>query len=186
MNEGALPIVAEIIRSKSRSGELADKASIIRGLVNRGLPVGDGDDAQRMYETAIESALEAHNDLKRLHGADGGQRFFSSRFMTEAYAGILLNKGSDPLALITKIVRDNSALYPRPTPLDTFENPPFDLTREEIDHCLNRMADHEEYRDIETTRSSLGTVFLYSAAHLEAGYASMLAEWTDAGQADNP
>jgi hypothetical protein len=186
LSNETVPIVAEIIRSKSRSGELIGKDEIFQDLLNRSLLMGDKDEAQRRCKAIIESALEEHEDLLKLDAVGGEQHFFSSRFMSEAYARILLKKGSDPLSLIAEIVLQDSAIYPRPTPLDTFGYSPFYLTREEIQDSLNRMAGQDEYHDIEQTMSSIGTVFLYSTLHLEPGYASMLAEWVDLGQANNP
>ena len=87
---------------------------------------------------------------------------------------------------MAEIVRENSAIYPRPVPLNIFREPPFDLTQEEILDCLGKMGTQEEYQDITQTTTSIGTVFLYSNQHLDATYASILAEWLDVGQANNP
>lgn len=106
--------------------------------------------------------------------------------MSEAYARLLIRKEGDPLLLIAETVRENSKIYPRPIRMDTFKNPPFDLTEDEISTCLKRMAEDEQYRDIAETKTSLDTVFLYSTLHLEPDYASMLAEWIDVGQFENP
>ena len=67
-----------------------------------------------------------------------------------------------------------------------FEDPPFELTPEEISSCLERMADQEAYRDIQRTTTSIGTVFLFSTLYLEPDYASFLAEWIDVGQVNSP
>ena len=67
-----------------------------------------------------------------------------------------------------------------------FTHPPFDLTREQVMDSLGRMSGREEYRDIASTTTSASTVFLYSTLHLEPEHASMLAEWFDVGQAQNP
>jgi hypothetical protein len=67
-----------------------------------------------------------------------------------------------------------------------FTNSPFDLDPEEIQACLVRMTGPSDYKDICQTTTSIGNVFLYSTLHLEPGYAAMLAEWLDVGQANNP
>jgi hypothetical protein len=64
--------------------------------------------------------------------------------------------------------------------------PPFDLTQVEILECLRKMAEEGEFQDISQTTTSIGTTFLYSNQHLDSSYASMLAEWFDVGQANNP
>ena len=48
------------------------------------------------------------------------------------------------------------------------------------------MGGEEEYRDIVSTTTSTSRVFLYSTLHLEPDHASMLAEWLDVGQSNNP
>jgi hypothetical protein len=60
------------------------------------------------------------------------------------------------------------------------------VLQEEILTCLEKMSDQKEYQDIAQTTTSTGTVFLYSDIYLDPGYASMLAEWLDVGQFNNP
>jgi hypothetical protein len=184
--KGTAQIAAEIIRSRSESGQLVSREEIFQNFLNRRLLNGDEDEAQNLCEVIIKSALEENEDLVRLHTMGPEPHFFSSRFMSEAYARILMRKESDLLLLIAEFVRQDSAIFPRPVPQGAFENSPFDLSKEEIQRCLSRMADRDEYQDIKQTRSSIGTVFLYSTLHLEPGYAAMLAEWVDVGQASNP
>ena len=124
--------------------------------------------------------------IHELAAGDGSRHYYSSLFMTGAYAAILLQKQGDPLRLIAEIVRQNSADYTRPVPLDLFTQPPFDLTRQEVLNDLERMEAVEEFRDIARTTTSASSVFLYSTLYLEPGHASMLAEWLDVGQFDNP
>jgi hypothetical protein len=124
--------------------------------------------------------------MQELTAQDGSRHYYSSQFMTQSYAMILLQKQGDPLRLIAEIVRQNSEVYPRPVPLDLFTQPPFDLTHQEVLNDLERMAAEEEYRDIVPTTTSASRVFLYSTLHLEPEHASMLAEWIDVGQSNNP
>jgi hypothetical protein len=106
--------------------------------------------------------------------------------MTEAYAGILSLKKSGPRRLIAEVVRQNSAFYPRPVPLDTFTRPPFNYSPREVFDELGRMAREEGFGDIASTTTSSPRVFLYSTLHLEPGHAAMLAEWLDVEQFENP
>jgi hypothetical protein len=48
------------------------------------------------------------------------------------------------------------------------------------------MSGTADYSDIEQTTTWTGCVFLYSTRHLEPDHASMLAEWIDVGQLNNP
>jgi hypothetical protein len=179
-------VTAEIIRSRSKAGRLVSREEIGQELLDRQLLSEEGDETPNLCEGIIERALEENEDLIKLQAEGAEPHFFSSRYMSEAYAGILVQKRSDPVLLIAEVVRQNSAIYPRPVPVGAFEHSPFDLTNEEIQSCLNRMAGQDEFQDIKQTSSSVGTLFLYSTLHLEPGYASMLAEWLDVGQANNP
>jgi hypothetical protein len=98
----------------------------------------------------------------------------------------MIRQDSEAGQLIAEIVRQSSEAYPRPVPLDIFTQPPFDLTHQEALNRLERMAADEEYRDIAVTTTSTSRLFLYSTLHLEPTHASMLAEWLDVGQLNNP
>jgi hypothetical protein len=134
----------------------------------------------------LRKVVGENEDLRELAAEDGSRSYYSSHFMTEAYAGILLQKQGNRLRLIAEIVRQNSAAYPRPVPLDLFTQPPFDLTLQEVLNGLEGMSAQDEYGDIEPTTTSTSRVFLYSTLHLDPEYASMLAEWLDVGQSNNP
>jgi hypothetical protein len=182
----ALQAIAEIIRGKSQAGQLISENEIFHRLLELGLIKDRKEKAQKVLEALLGKALEENGDIIKLHTEGEESYFFSSQFMSESYARILVQKESNPMRLIAEIVRENSAIYPRPVPLDMFKYSPFDFTVEEIQAYLAQMAKRDEYRDINQTMSSIGTVFLYSTLHLNVGYASMLAEWVDLGQADNP
>jgi len=186
--EGKLAIraIAEIIRGKSQAGQIISQNEIFHRLLERGLIKGKKEGAQNAIENLLEKALEENGDVIKLHTEGGESYFFSSQFMSESYARILIQERADPMRLIAEIVRENSAIYPRPVPIDMFKHLPFDLRLEEIQAYLAQMAKRDDYRDIKQTTSSIGTVFLYSTLHLDPGYASMLAEWVDVGQANNP
>jgi hypothetical protein len=72
-------------------------------------------EAPAAFKEILAAALAKHPDLVPVKGA-GERRFYSSQFMTHAYAGLLLRKEEEPLYLIAVTVRENSALYPRPLP----------------------------------------------------------------------
>jgi hypothetical protein len=176
---------AEIIRAKSKSGELASREEVLKDLVERRFISGDGDQTGDPMST-MEEALQHNEDLVRVHTATGEEFFFSCHFMTDTYAKMLAQKEGDLLMAIAEIVRENSAIYPRPVPLGAFTGTPFELTEEQIMDYMGQMGESGGYQDIKQTKSSIGTVFLYSDLHLEGSYASMLAEWIDVGQANNP
>jgi hypothetical protein len=174
--------IVSMIRQESKAGRLISGAVILTRLTDQNrytLQAGE-------FSRLLKIVLDANEDLRELVAGDGSRYCYSSNFMTGAYAAILLRKQGDPLQLIAEVVRQNSAEYTRPVPLDLFTQPPFDRTRQEVLNDLARMEALEEFRDIAQATTSASSVFLYSTHYLEPGHASMLAEWLDVGQAENP
>jgi len=178
--------IAAMIRRESKAGNLISGSEILRRAADQRLfpmsAAGPGEEAGSI----LKKVVDENEDLHELAAEEDSRSYYSSQFMTEAYAGILLRKKGDPLRLIAEIVRQSSAAYPRPVPLDLFTHPPFSLTPQEVLNGLERMSAQDEYRDIEPTTTSTSRVFLYSTLHLEPEHASMLAEWFDVGQSNNP
>lgn len=184
--ETAEKFIALMIRKSSEAGELISEGEILHRLAEQRLLNPPAADPAEEIRIILREAVEQYEDLHDLSAGDGSRHYYSSRFMTRAYALILLQKEGDPLHLIASVVRENSALYPRPVPLEIFTQPPFGLSRQEVLTDLDRMAAKEEYRDIIRTTTSASRVFLYSTLHLEPEHASLLAEWLDVGQFENP
>ena len=185
--EPAILVATSIIREKSKEGRFVLTEDVLSELLNRGFLESEKEE-DRFAETSsiLEETLHRNEDLRERKGKDGLPRFYSSPAMSEAYATLLTRKEEDLLLMMAEVIRENSAIYPRPVPLDLFMGPPFDLTQEKILDCLRKMEQQAEYRDIAQTTTSIGTIFLYSTRHLEPDHASMLAEWLDVGQTNNP
>jgi len=178
--------IAEIIRRRSETGQLVQFEEILTELTGQSLLKSEVADQRSHFEVILRQTVEKNEDLNEISGGDGSLYYYSAQSLSEAYARILIQKGENPLLLMAQIIRDNSAIYPRPVPLEIFMGSPFDLTQEEIFECLKKMGQQTEYQDIAQTTTSVGTIFLYSNQHLDPGHASMLAEWLDVGQANNP
>jgi hypothetical protein len=184
--EAAGQAMAAMIRESSEANQLISESEIVRRMADRHLLTSAGPDPAEEVRNTLRKEVAKSEDLHELAAQDGLWHYYSSDFMTEAYATILLQKQGDRLRLIAETVRQNSAIYPRPVPMDMFTEPPFDIPRQEVQNYLERMAAEEEYRDIVAARTSASRMFLYSTLHLDREYASMLAEWLDVGQFDNP
>jgi len=137
---------------------------------------------------SAEAALEAgaEPDIKTLRGS-AERYYFSDRSMTDAYAKHLYRLAErDPVRLIADTTRDDSRVYPRPTPLSSFMDAPFSMTRSEIDAAASRMVFDPAYADIRATAASNGDRYLYSADFLDDARAVALAEWAAVGEKENP
>jgi hypothetical protein len=184
--EAAAKAIVVMMRQSSEAGQLISESEILRRVADPQLLTSPAANPAAEARNILKKVMEESEDLHELTAQDGSRRYYSSQFMTEAYAMILFRKQGDSLRLIAEIVRQNSEVYPRPVPLDIFTRPPFDLTRQEVLNNLERMAAEEEYRDIVPTTTSASRMFLYSTRYLESEHASMLAEWLDVGQSNNP
>ncbi|MDD5170080.1 MAG: hypothetical protein PHN75_14775 [Syntrophales bacterium] len=182
----AIPeLIVELIRTSSRDGRILAEDEILNPLIDRQLFTLNTEGESRALQEILRELIEGHPDLEEI--AKGGMRcFYSSQFMTPAYAGIMLRKRIGRLPLIAEAVRESSEINQRPVPLSSFIRHPFDLTREEILDSLDAMATAEGYGDIARAVTSASGVYLYSTHHLEPDHAAVLAEWLDVGQFDNP
>ena len=176
--------LAEAIREASRAGQLVGRHELLSDLSERTLLDPDATDTPDV-EALLAETLATHQDLAALTSITGETLYHAPSLLSRTYASILARKGS-PVVLIAEEVRRNSAEYPRPVPLDLFEQPPFDLTPEQIEAGLKTMAASPEFEDISYTSTSTGAVYLFSTRHLERPYAAFLAERADVGLLLNP
>jgi hypothetical protein len=178
--------IARIIRERSEAELLTQSGEIWTELVRQGLVKSEATDEPATFRAILGEAVQENTDLREISAGNGIAYYYSTRSLSETYAGILVSKEEGTLSVIARVVRENSKIYPRPVPLDFFLGPPFGLTHEDIFDCLEKMAELGEYQDIARTITSVGTVFLYSQRHLEPDHAFTLAEWMDVGQVNNP
>jgi hypothetical protein len=128
----------------------------------------------------------AEDDIKLMRGSRD-LYYFSERSMTEPYARHLFRLAEkDPVRLIADTTRDESKLYPRPTPVATFVDSPFSMGKAEIDKAIASMASDTEYTDIRQCFASNGDRYLYSVLYLTEAHAAGLAEWASVGEKENP
>lgn len=176
--------LAEAIREASRDGHLVDRDTLTERLRIQGLLCDEPPEAPDMELLLLET-LAAHEDLAVFESTSGRALYHVPSLLSRTYASILDRKTS-PVLLIAEEVRRNSMEYPRPIPLELFEQSPFDLVPEQIQAALKAMAADPELADITFTTTSTGAVYLFSSRYLERPYAAFLAERADTGLALNP
>jgi hypothetical protein len=176
--------LAEAVREASRAGHLVGRDELLAYLSERSLLGPNEPDAPDM-EALLTETLATHQELAALTSITGKTLYHAPSLLSRTYASILDRKTS-PIVLMAEEVRMNSAEYPRPVPLDLFEQSPFDLTPEQIQAGLKTMAENPEFQDITYTTTSTGAVYLFSTRHLERPYAAFLAERADIGLLLNP
>jgi hypothetical protein len=176
--------LAELIREASREGRLIGGEALFAALEARGLHASGNRDGQDR-EALLAEILAAHQDLAALASISGQTLYHAPALLSCTYASILDRKAT-PVVLMAEEVRRSSAEYPRPLPLDLFEEPPFDLTPEQIGASLKTMAGSPEFQDISYTTTSTGAVYLFSTRFLDRPHATFLAERADTGLFLNP
>jgi hypothetical protein len=177
---------ADIVREKSKAGQLVSAEALLQGLRPEHASTLEESEETTLAEARLRKAMGENEDLKEVRTNEGCAFYYSSMFMSETYARLLLHKEEGAVELIADTIREDSDRYPRPTPLEVFKESPFDLSQEEILSCLQEMSNREEYQDISQVSTSIGHVFLYSSRYLDRDYSLMLAEWIDVGQFENP
>ena len=149
------------------------------------LEITEGDSCSQISGAdSCPQITEGDSSLKNT--AAGPPYYYSSLYLTEAYARLLVHKRAGPLQLIAATVREFSGAYRRPLAVDMFMQPPFLFTEEGMRTSLDRMAQTAGFEDIAATSAATGATYLYSKRFLDECHAAMLAEWLDVGQAANP
>jgi hypothetical protein len=117
----------------------------------------------------------------------GGDYLYSQRHMTRAYAETAARAACDDVCwVIAQTVRGDSRLYPRPTPIEAFENAPFLFSKDVLDRALRDIHAARDYADILLVKSSSGALYLFSSLHMTREHAESLAEWFSVGSLQNP
>lgn len=127
------------------------------------------------FDAVKKAALEADLGVMSLTAPDGTEYVYFKPLLSSSYARLLSVK-DDSEALICDQVRENSRVYPRPVPTQMFLNTPFNFEKEQLAALLESIGEKKEYSDIKVTRTSNGTLFLYSDKYLEDDFADFLAE----------
>ena len=188
-------VFLERVRQASRAGVVVRPDDVCAGNLSGAggeVPIGEtavGSSSGAGVSPAALIALAEGGRLDDLSIVHEGQcaYLYSTRFMTRQYAetAARVAEGDIP-RLIAEAVRADSATYPRPTPIETFAERPFGLASDQVTLALERMLADPGFGDIRRITASDGTVFLFSARHLEPAHAASLAEWLAVGRSDNP
>lgn len=188
LSSGLKEAAVEAVREASGQGRLAAIEDLLAALEADGAflaPAGlapAGPEAEGPGEAMpalLAAALTDAPEVASFQSLSGVMLYHAPNLLSHTYARILDRKGS-PLLLMAGEIRANSRDYPRPVPVELFQAPPFDLTPEEIGQALQGMAGDPKYRDISSTTTPGGAVFLFSTRHLERDYAAFLARQAEA------
>lgn len=176
-NEGELTVaqeVAVIVREQSRT-----EAALTR---LDSLLVDDRPMSQEEQEELLQQLMadESCGDLRWLRTSSGAICLYSSDFISDSYARILLRvEDGNPYETIAATVREESEIYPRPTPVSIFRAPAFGLEPDRVDQLVDEMLQLAQYGDIKMIVASTGARYLYSERYLDGEWARSLVEWEE-------
>ncbi len=153
------------------------------------LPEAENTDDMELVKTAITDLEndERYSDIKVVAVLSGVLYLYSDEYISNGYATTLIRaEEDDPRSIIASTVRDESRIYPRPTNIDEFSNPVYNISISEFDTYLEDLLEQEEFKDIRLIEASTGARYLYSSLYLNKQYAQSLVEWKEVGEFENP
>ncbi len=140
---------------------------------------------EEYFDQVLAEVLQGGYGVEAFEAWDGKTYYHYRPLLSSSYARILSAQGN-PLEQLRDTVRENSRVYPRPVALELFQNPPFNMTAEQLEEILHRLADDGDSQDIRYTQTSVGSIYLYSRKYLTDEYADFLAEDIDVGGDESP
>ena len=157
-------ILAGFIRQNARCG-------ILSGV--KELTAQDSEMPRYMREMAASPACR---DIVTIEG-EQDVYYYSSEVMSDFFAMItMLSREGNYPRMMAEMIRYNCRTYPASTPAHYFEQSPYGMTPEQVQHYTEVMRSLPEYADICTTKASDGTAYLYSTDYFGEEYAQALAD----------
>jgi hypothetical protein len=177
------------VRAASREGKLISLAEVRTAALALAAesPSAPGDgppDEAKLTDERLVALLEGHPGVAAFAGIGGETLYHAPDLMSRTYARILDRRGA-PTLLMAEEIRANSRDYPRPVPVELFEEQPFGLSRADIETALAGMAASPDFADISFVETPGGAAFLFSQRFLPRPYAQFLAERAES-LAENP
>lgn len=158
--------IADYIRRCSEEHRLASRSDVEQSPLS-------------IPEDELESLLEAaerQEDIRSLEGTKDVY-FFSDRHMSPAFAKLTVRlEENDLLEMLVEQVRDDSRIYPRPTPARQFYIAPYRIEKEQLATLLASLKADEEYADIELFETTNGAQYLASRKFMHPDQAKAMAQ----------
>ena len=118
------------------------------------------------YATAM-AGNEKYQDIKSLVGPTGIAYLYSDTYMTDNYAALVARvEAKNPYATIAETVREESRIYPRPTKVEYFYAPVFQIESGQMEMIIEALLKKPEYADIKKIVASTGGIYLYSDQYM--------------------
>lgn len=123
---------------------------------------------------------ERYQDIKQLVGPTGLAYLYSEAAMTRNYANLLARiEANDPCVTIAETVREESRVYPRPTKVELFYTPVFNIDPDQLEMVVEQTLKRPEFQDIKKVIASTQAVYLYSDKHMVAPQVERWVQWQE-------
>jgi len=130
-------------------------------------------------EDQLDSLLEAAGNQADITSVQGTKDvyYFSDRHMSPAFAKLTVRlEENNLLEMLVEQVRDDSRIYPRPTPARQFYNAPYRIEKEQLATLFTSLKAEEEYADIEFFETTNGAQYLASRKFMHPDQAKAMAQ----------
>ncbi len=138
------------------------------------------------YREAMKQE-KGYADIQFLVGPTGIAYLYSESFITSNYATMLARvDAKDACSTIADTVRDESRIYPRPTKVELFYAPIFQIDPGQMQQVVERTLQRPECADIKKIVAPTGAVYLYSNRYMEPAQAERWVQWEEVERLSNP
>jgi hypothetical protein len=128
-----------------------------------------------------------YEDIKTVAGPARGRYLYSETYMTQQYAALLARaEAKDPCLTIAETVREESRIYPRPTKVQLFYAPVFQIDPGQMEQMVERTLQQPECADIHKIVAVTGAIYLYSNRYMEPALAERWVQWEEVERLNNP
>ncbi len=158
--------IADYVRRCSQEHRLASRSEI------RQSPLSISED---QLDGFLEAA-EGQEDIRSVQGTKDSY-YFSDTYISPAFAKLKVRlEENNLLEMLVEQVRDDSRIYPRPTPARQFYNTPYSIEKEQLVTLLASLKADEEYSDIELFETTNGAQYLASREFMHPDQAKAMAQ----------
>jgi hypothetical protein len=158
--------IADYVRRCSEEHRLASRSEI------RQSPLSIPEDR---LDGFLEAA-EGQEDIRSVQGTEDIY-YFSDKHISPAFAKLKVRlEENNLLEMLVEQVRDDSRVYPRPTPARQFYNAPYRIEKEQLATLLASLKADEENADIEFFETTNGAQYLVSRKFMHPDQAKAMAQ----------
>jgi hypothetical protein len=174
-------MTAELVRDRAKTEA---KLTPVSALAYEGKMLDSEQQAELLAEIAADDQC---SDVKLMRTSSGAAYLYSTGFMSDTYARILLRvEDGNPYETIASTVREESQVYPRPTSLAMLKDGAFGLDPDQVERLVREVVQLPQYSDLKLVEASTGALYIYSERHLNGDWAESLVEWEEVGKFSSP